>query len=446
MKKLLALLLAALLLPSAALAQTQCAELIVTVNEENCAEIIQALNVFEGDNAAQLSRSMAKLMNGFGLRLYAQEDAAKLELLMSSTVLMDMTAMTTEDALVITSGLMEGYGLSIPLNLLNAESDAAAKLLEQTDWLQLLGGVAAAGAASLAGVEMTTARGSFSGDAYTGGVYCTTIMLDDSDVAALLSALMTDELRALLTELLAYADGDPALLGELDALHAKAAEKNAHRYIIRIVEDGAGEFVGLSAVIMQGEKQLATLSLGVPDDETLHIVLGLGMSEENYWYSHVITGTLSSLKGECIEFMGAKDEDFAFALAVADAYLARRTWSMDVAADDHKALWTVAMDMSAGEAEQTASLRGAGLVNTGTGTMKGSLNYLIGGAEYMTLTLNVAECEPLDTDVSDLTLCDLSSESEEQQALLNEIAEVMGVNLSMKLLQVIPMDLLMNLM
>lgn len=453
MKKLLALLIA-VLLPAAAFAQTRCGELLLTVDEESCARMIAAMGMYDGDNAEEMCAALAKLMNGVGLRLHQQEEAVKLEMLLGGTALADVTAVIPDmltakpsgDQMVITSSLMEGYGLAIPMEQLLAD-DELADMLEKTDWIGLLGGMVYAGAEALSDVEVTSSRGSFSGDAYTGGAYCTTIMLDDSDVAALLSALMTDDLRALLTELLAYAGMDAAVLQEWSALHESVAAQNAHRYIIRMVEDAEGAFVGLSAVIMQGEKQLATLSVGMPDEETLHVVLGLGMGEENYWYSHVITGTLASLAGECIEFAGAKDEDFAFASAVATELLARRTWKLSVQQTDDQAAWSFALDMQSSASEQTQSVQSAGTVSLNDGTVKGDVNWLLDGARYMTLSAAWQACDPIATpDAASLTLCDITSASEEQQTLLQEITGAIGANLSLKLLQVIPMELLMNTM
>ena len=445
MKKLLALLMA-LILPAAALAQASCTEWMLTVDEELCAKIYADSGLFGGEQSQKLCAALAKVMNGLGVRVTSQEDGGALEVVVGGRTLLDFTALERDGQLIITTDLAPGYGLTIPVQELSAEEAEMQALLAKADWRHLVSSVAKALAEAAQGIEVTTTRGSFSGDAYAGGVYCTTVMLDDSDVAALLSCVLTEDVRAVTAQLLEAMELDAeALLAEVDAFHQRVAQENVHQYVLRFVTDEVDTLVGGSAVVMRGREQLATLSVGL-DEGSMRIVFGTGMGEQNYWLDLVIVAdetaqdAVIALKGTIREFLGEKEEDFRMAAAVATEFLANTTWSVNVSPYQNGLTWTYS--------QSTTLLGGTVEIITCNGmtiredTLICTAKFALNDAEYMTLSLSRRPCKPLAADHSDLTLCDMSAPGMAQEALLEEIGEKLGMNLIVRLLEVLPMDVL----
>lgn len=450
MKRLLALLIA-LLLPTAALAQASCTEWLMTVDETLCAQIYAASGIFGEKQAERLSAALAKVMNGLGVRVITQDNGGALEMVMAGKTVADFAALEQDDQLIITSTLAPGYAMTLPAQLLTAENDALETLLAQEEWAQLVSGAADALMQTADCIEVTTTRGSFSGDAYEGGVYCTAIRLDDSDVSALLSSLLTEDVRALVTALCQALELDAeSLLAEVDALNQRVAQENAYEYLIRLVSDETGRMIGVSAVVMHGTEQLATLSVGLGEQE-LRIVAGTGMGEENYWLDLVIVAddsdekAILAVKGTVREFLGAKDQDFRMAAALADDFLASTVWTAKVSPYQNGVTWAFTQNTtySGGETVERVTLTGMTIrEDTVICTVKLALN----NAEYMTLAFSRKPCEPVTADYSGLTLCDLSVDDQAQEALLEEIGEDLGMNLVLRLLEVLPLDVLTMLM
>lgn len=450
MKRLLALLIA-LLLPTAALAQASCTEWLMTVDETLCAQIYAASGLFDEKQAERLSAALAKVMNGLGVRVITQDNGGALEMVMAGKTVADFTALEQDDQLIITSTLAPGYAMTLPAQQLTAENDALETLLAQVEWAQLVSGAADALMQTADCIEVTTTRGSFSGDAYEGGVYCTAIRLDDSDVSALLSSLLTEDVRALVTALCQAMELDAeSLLAEVDALNQRVAQENAYEYLIRLVSDETGRMIGVSAVVMHGTEQLATLSVGLGEQE-LRIVAGTGMGEENYWLDLVIVAgdsdekAILAVKGTVREFLGAKDQDFRMAAALAADFLASTVWTAKVSPYQNGVTWAFTQNTtySGGETVERVTLTGMTIRED---TMICTAKLALNNAEYMTLAFSRKPCEPVTADYSGLTLCDLSVDDQAQEALLEEIGEDLGMNLVLRLLEVLPLDVLTMLM
>lgn len=450
MKKLLALLIA-LLLPTAALAQASCTEWMMTVDENLCARIYADSGLFDEKQAERLSAALAKVMNGLGVRVITQDNGGALEMVMAGKTVADFTALEQDGQLIITSTLAPGYAMTLPTQLLAAEDDALETFLAQVEWAQLAGDAADALVQTASCMDVTTTRGSFSGDAYEGGVYCTTIRLDDSDVSALLSSVLTEDVRALVTALCQALELDAeSLLAEVDALNQRVAQDNAYEYLIRLVSDESGRMIGVSAVVMHGPQQLATLSVGLGEQE-MRIVFGTGMGEENYWLDLVIVAddtaenALIAARGTVREFLGAKDQDFRMAAALADDFLASTIWTANVSPYQNGMTWAFTQNTtySGGETVERVTCNGMTIHED---TVICSVKLALNDAEYMTLSFSRKPCEPVTADCSGLTLCDLSVGDQAQEALLEEIGEDLGMNLVMRLLEVLPLDVLTMLM
>ena len=449
LKRTLALLLVFLLLPAAALAEAFRLDVTVDLEPEAAASVIRQTGLFEGaDDEAALAAAFVDFMDGLTLHMTTQEDASRLEIVFDETPLLDLTLLMGGEDIILTSDMLEGTGFSIPLELLSQENSSLLHILQDTDWADLASRMFTAAMEVLDGAEVTHARGSFNGDAYTGGVYCDTIILDDKIIAEALDAAMIRSARNAVTYI-CYClgvDGD-TLLQQLSATHAAAAEANEHRYIIRIVSDANEAVIGASLTVMRGEKQLATLSIGLKDNG-LRIVVGLPMDTVNYWHDHEITlacetgddgVTMYSLTGALTEFTAAKDEDFASASAhISDTRL-RVQWSATVGTQGGGLSWSTVVSTRAGDSLIMDKTENQGLYIPGVRFVNNA-TYTRNGKVWMTEKTMWAPCDPIDASGEGLVLCDLLNPDE---ALMNEMALTMGGELAMRLLQVIPAQLLL---
>lgn len=451
MKRLLALLIA-LLLPAAALAQSTCTELMMTVDEAFCAQILAASGMFGEDDAGKLSAALAKVMNGFGMRVYAQENGSAFEVIMGGQKLFDMTMMEADEQTVVASDLFPGSGLVFPMAMLEGDEDIISALLMGADWQALLSGVTDAVLAACDGLEIVTSRGSFMGDAYMGGAYCTTVRLDDSDVAEILSSVLTDDVRMLLENVLQAMELDAAaFLGQLDEKHQQVAEENKYQYILRLVADADSRLIGGSAVVLSGNEQLATLSVGFGERE-LHIVFGTGMGDQNYWCDLLVTdenqadsGNTMKLRAMMLEFYGEKDVDFRYAIATTQEFLARTNAVLDIVPHARGMTWNYSQTVSTKGVEQVEKITCTGMTMQNN-MLVGTLTFALGDKVYMTISLSSKSCASREMSTAGLLLCDMSAADGEQAAQLEEIGTEAGLNLVVKLLQVFPAELLTDLM
>lgn len=449
MKRILALLMAALLLPACALAEAFRLDVTVDMEPETAAGVIRQSGVFAGaENEDALAAAFVDFLDGFGMHMTTQEDAARLELTFDDVSLIDLSLLMSGEDFILTSDLLDGSGFAIPMEIFSQENARVLPVLQNTDWAELAVEMFTAALEVLDSAEVVHARGSFVGDAYTGGVYCDTICLDDKIIAEALDAMMTRKARNVVTYLgvCLGVDGD-AWLTKLSAIHAEAAEKNAHRYLLRIVRDANQTVVGASLTILQGESQLATLSVGF-GESSLRIVAGLPMDAVNYWHAHEISwavengadgATRINLSGELTEFTADKREDYAAAFShVADTRL-RVQWSAEAGAQGGALTWKIALSTRMGDSlaldkteNQGLYIPGARFANTATYTRNGKV--------WMTEKAVWAPCDALDVSTEGMTLCSLIQPDE---AMMTEMALTMGGELAMRLLKVIPMQLLL---
>lgn len=510
MKKLLALLLA-LLLPAGVLAeagvtedsdivpndtsyqqlkvpagemQAFCLEIAVTANEESLAALLQPS--MQMSDAATAAKAIAKLLNGFGMKLVAQGDNISFDLLLKNASLMDFNGYMTADGqqVIVTSSMMPGYGLVQHADDDKTDAALTDKLLEELT--HLLADMASDAMPLLQEIDVERTRGSFEGDAYTGGVWCTTVRLDDRQIAEFLRALLTDDVQEAVTAFLTLSGlGTAETVRQLVARHEDVALANEYHYILRFVEDANGEPVGLSATVMRGEEQLSTFSLGIADD-TLRIVTGVGGVQENYWYDHLILfekpevhtvpgddvivvlegaeglemsdveivyGDVEDrdgfvIRGSCIEFIGDKESSFSYALATADESLVWCDWMLDVKQDGARIEWQYAEESGVAPAvlkegmPASVNIQAKGLVDD---EMTGSIVYTVDGVECLSVSATFKPCAPIPPMSDDLVLVDVESGDHEQQLLAIEAENTLIDALSQKMITLMPVELILLL-
>lgn len=447
MKRLLALLLA-LILPGCAAAETVGLSLSVELDEVVFAAYTkQALQAAEPQFASYdldaLSAALAKSLNGLNADVAIQEDALAVKIDLANGELLNMAIHTTQDAVYMTSPMLSGYALWEHLQ----DTSEKQIVLEETDWKSVLDGVADAVTDWSLNFEPMVMQGSFDGDAYSGGTQCLTWMLSDKDVAALISALATEDVREVfinLMQVMADVDGS-VLLTKLDELNVKVAEADAYLYMLRVVTNDADEFVGASLTIMDAVSQIATCSVGMTDN-AVKLVLGLGLNEQNYWWDISIKQTrqenITYLSGTSREWLADKSESYSYVSAT-NAPLASYLLRCSLTRSGERLLWdgSISLDTEA-SSEPVCSVSGSYICETGTFDCSVGIGGS-GSSAPMRLKLRLGPVESIPPLDSTLKLC--STFTDADAALYEELTQKFAASLLARLIKLLPMDLIMTI-
>lgn len=445
MKKLLALLLS-LVLPVCALAETYEMTLQVSTDDEvfpaYAKALLQRIPGMTAQDADKYANMLRALLKNSAVTAIVQDDAVSLDVSLAGGSLFDMVTYEAENASYLTSSLLPGYALVEALT--DAESMPA--LISEEDMLHAGDSVEAAITSWFAGIEPLTTSGVFSGDTYEGGTQCTTWILTDKDVAAYVSAIATDEIRSIWSQMLSGAEVNADdLFARFDEANEHVADEDKHSYVLRVVRDDADQLVGLSLTIIDEVAQIATLSLGVKDKE-IRLVMGLGLGSQNYWWECTVQENqrshLTLLKGTSREWVADKLETFAY-VSETNAPVAAYTWSCNVTQSGQRYLW----DGTAYEGEITDASRTicsfSGSVNQNTSALEANINLASAGRTPLKIKLNykpVEEIPPLDPA---LTLCSIADP--EQAELYTELSQQINYEMTLRLIKLLPLDVILTL-
>lgn len=440
MKRFVALLLA-LLLPVCSLAETLEVTLQVQTAETLFSAMldrsIQRKSGTESASAEVITKLMRTLLGNTRITMITQEDASSFSISLNGTDFLDMTTHLDGEKTLLTSGLIPGYVL-VENTGADATDNAAdeQKITEdiQTAWLAWKKTIAS---------ENT--YGVFSGDAYTGGTSCTTWTITDRDIAALVSAVMTPDLRAMIQDQTEKGNAQEDILAAFDAANEKAAEKNQYSYVLRCVKDAQENAVGASATIFDQEKQVATISVGF-GDEALRLVIGLGLKQQNYWAECVLTKTEREkntfLKGELREWTADKSESFAY-VAQANAPAMSYLMNCVTTKSGQRILWDghVYLGTKADAGREVLSFSGSS--SEANQTLVARFSLMENRQSLMNLSLSMKPTDAIQPPDPSLVRC--SETDPDQGELYTKISQEFAFTITMRLLQVIPFDLLMKM-
>lgn len=444
MKRLLAILMV-LIMPVCAAAETYKVSIDIAADENLFDKYLKEavlLNSSEEsaeriDTVVQLLRS---ILDGINLEITAQEDAAAVNVSLDGGILLDMAIHTTQDASFLTSSMLPGYVLVSQAN------DMEPEVSVQIDWDLLKAGVEKSVDRWLSDIEPTTMVGSFVGDAYDGGTRCTTWILADMDVAALVSALMTDEVRKAASLCLSeLGDVGDSLLSSFDALNAKVADEDVHMYILRIVKNDADELVGASLTILREEVQIATISFGIEDNKT-RFVIGLGLDAKNYWWE--VTAGKSFVRdkicftGISREWVADKDESFSYVCASATP-VTDFEWYCYIQEIGAKYLWDAAVYEKDDSAAYAYLCTSSGSFAPVSKMLDFSWSLGGGSEKLLTINVNVDRTEAIAPLTDGLQRCLLTDPAyaEERERLIQQLSAAIAA----RLIKLLPMDLIFRL-
>ncbi len=274
MKKLLALLLV-LMLPVCTIAESRGISLKLST-DETFPQMMEEGMQGSGMSAEEIGSfiwSYQKLIDGLGFEMIYQEDAFSVNLFMGGGTLFDCILRHGEDETVATSSLVPGYALTETLDSSIPSVSFEIALKSAQD----------AFAIWRSDMAPTVETGSYYGDSFQGGTRCTTWMLTDQDIAALVNALLTSDVRGFL-EGSCYSFGlnGVELLRQFDEATSLMAQADTYAYILRLVDDADGQLIGGNLMVITQIDQVATFSFGMQNGH-YGLVIGLGMNGFNYW-------------------------------------------------------------------------------------------------------------------------------------------------------------------
>jgi len=440
MRKLICLLLI-LLLPCTAMAEAWHASTQVEVNEDCLVALLTPL--MPDDESKNEVSAIAGILDGSELDIVVQQDGLSAAVMFGGKKLLDFTAFIRDEQMLITSGLFRGYALSIPMSSHEnqLESRSAALLAAIVNAVEGLDN------AQLE-IEQNDQAGVFTGDAYHDGAYCQTIVIEDKDIAQMISSILTDDVRAAVSAFFAELDlGSESFFTELDELNEHAAANNVHRYIIRLVEDHEHDPLGLSVTILRGDEQIATLSVGL-SGTVMHIVAGMGAAEENLWYDHLIVADSEAvdlhLGGTCRQFTGAKDEDYAYAAAIMEQPVSLLNWALQMEATDDVFRWHYQHEAGGSVYPFAETVVCTGSRDAVTGAISSTLSVKADGNDISNVRFEMSRtAEQITAPDGNLTVCDLGSTEDEQLYLQSEITDLAMQMLTLRLMTILPLDLMM---
>ena len=411
MKKLVALLLV-LMLPCGALAETFKLTIKTEMSEAFVDELSRMLAPKKEDtpfdSKADLILQIAqRIVNGFALEMTMQDNAAVVRVRMGGDELMDLSIHDQDGMSYMTTSLLPGYALV-------ERASSSTSVTPDTDWAKLADSSQNAFRAWLSERAPVITYGAFSGAAYESGVRCFTWTFAQEEIAALLSNLLSGEVRVAVTPWLLSAGlnaGDT--FSWIDNM-LKSADDGEYSYILRLVDDAAEEPVGVSLTVLREEAQIASVSIGAGEVE--RIVIGLGMQRGNCWWEFTMNrssrGTTPEYSGISREWAAPKEQSFAVVQASNQPKTQYRWFFTSKQLDEANKLNVAILPMTE-DAEQRALLA---------------------------VEVDLEPAEAITPIPDGLTVC-ADTDTEKYDTLMNQFSAVLAA----RMIKLLPMDLIIRL-
>lgn len=293
MKKLLCLALAFVMLGGTALGEAYLCQVSFSADAQQLATLLEATGL--GGNVAMLAQGLEELFDMLRASMLVQHTGTEFGLYLEDTPIIEVASFQDADGLtkMITNLLPEHYFAYQQTEKDIARAAAAEAVMHGTDWPSVGVQVTDTVKAWWDALPSQLATGYFIGDAYTGGASCVTRTLDDGHIAALV-----DDLSALLQGhgvddgfLMVYLP-QQNLWEAISEANRSAAEANRYAYTVKQVYTADGTLCGMSLVVMDGDSQVMSASLGLEGD-SCRLVLGWGLNDTNYYlYADAAPGEL----------------------------------------------------------------------------------------------------------------------------------------------------------
>ncbi|MBQ6175386.1 MAG: hypothetical protein IJK28_12275 [Clostridia bacterium] len=241
---------------------------------------------YADETADQMARVLTDFFGAAAADLYSGQNGFRAVFGLSGTALIDADARYTDGGLLLSTTLLPG--ILVRLSEPDTVASAAWTDVDLLTLLAAMGDMQKLADEWLQSLAAKETYGAFAGDAFTGGTSCVTRSFDDRDVGvfclnavSLLEKIFASAEAGLTEETAAWIR---TLREELTAM----STRNANRYILREIFDGSGRQVGRTVTVLQGDDQIATLSIGYDAENISRCVLGFGWADSVYFVD--ITG------------------------------------------------------------------------------------------------------------------------------------------------------------
>ncbi len=448
MKKLLALLLA-FLLPCCAFAESRAVTVRISTDDTVFAayakEILQRLPGFTAEMREKYVQVLRALLKDTRFTAIAQADAESVDISIGGKPLLDFVVHSQGNAFYLTTSMLPGYAL-LEKNSDSQLSQNGPSQLNEAALSAIAASVENAVSAWMKNLEPTVSYGSFQGDAYSGGAKCTTWLLRDKDIAALVSAMATEEVRAAVTQVLRESGVDAVqLLQQFDDMNDRVAKANAYMYILRVVHDEEDRFIGLSLTILEGVEQLATVSFGKQQKE-LRLVIGLGLKTQNYWREYILQGgqenDLLDFKGFTREWVANKAETFS-SVSGTNMPVQTFSWSLNLSHSDSRYLWEASLYEGVTSDADRKLISCTGSFMPADKALEADLSLVKSASTPLKMQLAVKSAKEIPPLDSSTVICSASNPADAERYA--ELNRQLSYELTRRLVTLLPLDLLLIL-
>ncbi|MGN1020115.1 MAG: hypothetical protein ACI4O7_07050 [Aristaeellaceae bacterium] len=443
MKKLMACLLAVLLLSQPLAAWCEGAQSLTITLETDATRLSPLASALTGEENTALCKDLASLLSSFVLESRWQEDATACVISLQGETILESAVAYDDDHACITSSLLPGYAVRMPLT---EGIDWSA--LAEADWTEELTALGEQVDTLLESLERTEETGRFMGDAYEGGAYRVTYRLDDRTVYLLAECILdTLEKSGQLLEVTGMQSGEFCeAVAELRSWLLPAALENVYRYQLSFVYTEWDSLMGISLTSLEGDKQISTLSIGLMEDG-LEIVWGYGRDGVND-YIRLLMLTEPSEEGALnlgLRLSVLEDPlhvGYSLVSVLDNATVEDHILSIAVYPTEEGYIFS-------GEYEFITPAES--LILTADGTcaldpfaLEAAVDVYLPEQDesLMTLYLTTGACEDITVETAALTTVDYDAMDEETADTLDQVMIRASTELGMKLLFMLPSDLL----
>ena len=446
MKKLMAWLMAALLLALPMQAMANGAQTLTLTMETDAARLSPLVTALVGKDNPGLCEDLAKLINTCVFESCWQDDATWTSFALDGETLLKIAAANTGDKDIFVISMVPGYALETAAQP-QLDWDALSRL-DLTEEAALLMDRLSTLSDSL---EWTEETGSFLGDAYEGGVRRVTCLLDDRTVYLLAECFLTTMEGS---ETFAREAGVPAeeifsSMAQLREALLPGALENAYSYRLSLVYDEHDEIIGLSLTALEGDKQVSTLSVGSMEDG-LEAVWGYGRNGVNYYLRLTL---LAEESGDGMQALGMRlsvIEDpvhlgYALASCLEDTTVEEHILSMAYGTVAESILFSGEYEVTTPAGSMTLSWDGDYAAEPFSLNAVADVYETGSEQSVVTLRLTTGECAALTVDTEGLTVVDIDNMDADTEAEMDDAITQAATDLGLSLFRMIPAELLMLL-
>lgn len=447
MRKLIACLLAVLMLALPSLTMAEEAQSLTLALDTDAARLSPVVTALAGKENPELCESLAELISSCVLEGRWQEDATITSFSLNGETLLETAMLYAGDKVTYITSFAPGYALQTAIG-----PQLDWEQLLQCDWAEEKARLTERVETLAASLEQTEETGSFLGDAYEGGVRRVTCRLDDRTIYLLAECFLTtlEQSEGFAASLSLSMEELHAFLAQLRESLLPGALENAYRYQFSLVYDEDDELVGVSLTALEGNKQISTLSVG-PMEDGLEAVWGYGLNGMNY-YMRLILLTEESEDGT--QAMGLRLSVLEDPMHMGYAMISKMDSSM---VEEH--VLSMAFSPSAeetafsGEYQHSSPEDSATLVWNGTCHADPfSLNAVADVYEtgtddsLLTLHLTTGTCDAITADTEGLTVLDLDTMDADAEAELDDAVDRAITDMAFTLFRVLPAELLIMML